>query len=354
MRALRLLPLAALLAACGGPAPNAIKANVYVPRGSSLAAVTDSLVAHHIVTSSWKFRMYARMRGMARRVRPGLYEFPEGERWNTIVSALETGRTHDFLFTVPEGLTVVEIADLAAEKLRLARDSIRTAVRDSFLAAARDPALREELLIDLPRGVKEPLEGYLLPETYRVAYDETPRDLVTRMARQFIRLWDTAWDRRAEELGLTRNQAVTLASIVESEARLASERRLIAGVYLNRLRRRILLQADPTVIYALDKPVRRVLFRHLKIRSPYNTYLYPGLPPGPISNPGRASLEATLNPEEHDFLFFVARPDGRHMFSRTPGEHVDSVAVSRVLRAAFEKTRDSLAALGGGRDTLRP
>ncbi|MDP3774096.1 MAG: endolytic transglycosylase MltG, partial [Gemmatimonadales bacterium] len=143
MRALRLLPLAALLAGCGGPAPNAIKANVYVPRGSSLVAVTDSLVAHHIVTSSWKFRMYARMRGMARRVRPGLYEFPEGERWNTIVSALETGRTHDFLFTVPEGLTVVEIADLAAEKLRLARDSIRTAVRDSFLAAARDPALRE-------------------------------------------------------------------------------------------------------------------------------------------------------------------------------------------------------------------
>ncbi|MDP3775302.1 MAG: endolytic transglycosylase MltG [Gemmatimonadales bacterium] len=357
MRARRVSPLLVLLAAaCAEPAPTALRANVYIPRGSSLAAVTDSLVAHRVVTSSWQFRMYARVRGLARRVRPGLYEFAEGERWTTIVSALESGRTHDFLFTVPEGLTVAEIADLAAEKLRLARDSIRTAVRDSFLAAARDPALRQEFGIDLPRGVKEPLEGYLLPETYRVAYDETPRDLVMQMTRQFFHLWDTAWDRRAEELDLTRHQAVTLASIVESEARIGSERRLIAGVYLNRLRRRMLLQADPTVIYALDKPVRRVLFRHLKIRSPYNTYLHPGLPPGPISNPGRASLEATLNPQEHNLLFFVARPDGRHMFSRTPGEHVDSVAVSRVLRTAFEKTRDSLAALGwgGGRDTLRP
>jgi len=354
MRALRLAPLLVLLAGCAGPAPNAPRANVYVPRGSSLAGVTDSLAAHRVVTSPWKFRMYARMRGLARRVRPGLYEFAEGERWTTIVSALESGRTHDFFFTVPEGLTVEEIAELASEKLRLARDSIRTAVRDSFLAAARDPALREALLLDVPPGVKEPLEGYLLPETYRVAYDETPRDLVTQMARQYLQLWDSSWDRRAEELGLTRHQVTTLASIVEAEAQLASERPRIAGVYLNRLRRRMLLQADPTVIYALDKPVRRVLFSHLKVRSPYNTYLYPGLPPGPIGNPGRASLEATLNPQQHNLYFFVARPDGRHMFSRTSGEHVDSVAVSRVLRAAFEKTRDSLAALGGGRDTLRP
>jgi UPF0755 protein len=288
--------------------------------------------------------MYARMRGMARRVRPGLYEFPEGERWNTIVSALETGRTHDFLFTVPEGLTVVEIADLAAEKLRLARDSIRTAVRDSFLAAARDPALREELLIHLPRGVKEPLEGYLLPETYRVAYDETPRDLVTQMARQFIRLWDTAWDRRAEELGLTRHQAVTLASIVESEARLASERRLIAGVYLNRLRRPglpRLLEADPTIVYGCTVPLRRseaclsfagrIRRIHLRDRdNPYNTYVRSGLPPGPIANAGRAALEAVFRPAQSDYLFFVSRNDGTHEFSTNLADH--SAAVDRYQR----------------------
>lgn len=334
-----------LLAACAGPAANAPKANVYIPRGASLAAVTDSLVAHRVIGSSWQFRLYARLQGLARRVRPGLYEFPEGERWATIVSALESGRTHDFFFTVPEGLTVVEIANLAAERLRLARDSVRTALRDSFLAAARDPALRAELGILVPPRVKEPLEGYLLPETYRVTYDETPRELVTQMVRQFLQLWDSAWDRRAEGLGLSRHPVVTLASIVEAEARIPSERPRIAGVYLNRLRRRMLLQADPTVIYALDKPVNRVLFRHLKIRSPYNTYLHPGLPPGPIGSPGRASLEATLNPQQHNLLFFVAKPDGHHMFSRTPREHADSVAVARVLRAAFEKQRDSLAAL---------
>lgn len=336
---------AALLSACTGPSPDTPKAYVYIPRGATLVAVTDSLAAHHVVGSRWQFRLYARLKGLARRVRPGLYEFPEGERWATIVGALQSGRTHDFFFTVPEGLTVVEIADLAAERLRLARDSIRTAVRDSFLAAARDPELPVELGILVPPRVKEPLEGYLLPETYRVTYDETPRELVIQMARQFLQLWDTAWDRRAEELGLSRHEMVTLASIVEAEARIPSERPRIAGVYLNRLHRHMLLQADPTVIYALDKPVHRVLFRHLKTRSPYNTYLHPGLPPGAIGNPGRASLEATLNPQQHNLLFFVAKPDGHHMFSRTPREHADSVAVARVLRAEFEKQRDSLAAL---------
>jgi UPF0755 protein len=344
------LYLGALLLSCAAPAPDAPKEPVYIPRGASLAAVSDSLAAHGIVAPRAGFRWYARVRGLARRVRPGRYAFRSGERWAAIVGALKSGRTDDIFFTVPEGLTVVEIADLAAEKLRLARDSVRGAVRDSFLAAARDSTLRADLGIAVPRGVKEPLEGYLLPETYRVAYDDAPRDLVAHMARQFLALWDTGWDRKAGDLGLTRHQVMTLASIVEGEARIPEERRRIAGVYLNRLRRGMLLQADPTVIYALDKPVRRVLLRHLKTRSPYNTYLHPGLPPGPIGNPGRASLEATLNPMAHNFFFFVARPDGRHMFSRTPKEHADSVAVARVLRAEWEARKDSVEA--AARDSL--
>lgn len=344
------LCLCALLLSCGGPAPDARREHVYIPRGASLLAVTDTLAAHGIVAGRAGFRWYARFLGLARHIRPGRYEFPVGERWSTIIAALRSGRTDDIYFTVPEGLTVAEIADLASASLRLARDSVQSAIRDSFLAAARDSALRAQLGVAVPRGVKEPLEGYLLPETYRIAYDDTPRDLITHMARQFLALWDTSWDRKAGELGLTRHQAITLASIVEAEARIPSERRKIAGVYLNRLRRGMLLQADPTVIYALDKPVRRVLFRHLKTRSPYNTYLHPGLPPGPIGNPGRASLEATLNPQAHNLYFFVARPDGRHMFSRTPKEHADSVAVARVLRAEFEARKDSLEA--AARDSL--
>jgi UPF0755 protein len=316
---------------------------VYIPRGATLSAVVDSLTAHQVVESPGRFEMYARIKGLTRRVRPGLYEFLRGERWSTIVSALRTGRTFDFFLTVPEGLTVEEIAELASRRLRLAPDSVQRAVRDSFLAAARDPSLAGEFAITVQRGAKEPLEGYLFPETYRVSFDATPRDLVRQMLRQFHAMWDTSWDRRAARLALTRHQAVTLASIVEAEARVGSERRTIAGVYLNRLRRRMLLQADPTVIYALDEPVTRVLYRHLRVNSPYNTYRRSGLPPGPIGNPGRAALEATLDPELHDYFFFVARPDGTHMFSRTQREHADSVAVARRLRAEAEARRDSIA-----------
>jgi UPF0755 protein len=340
------LLLCALLVSCHAPGPDTPRTHVYVPRGTTLAAVTDSLVSHGVVETGWTFRAYAQLRGLARKIRPGLYAFPLGERWSVIVGALATGRTDDALFTVPEGLTIRQIADLAAGALRLARDSVHSAIRDSFLVAARDSAVRAEFGISVPRGVKEPLEGYLLPESYRVAFDETPRDLVKHMLRQFTALWDTSADRKARALGLTRHQVVTLASIVEGEAQLPSERKVIAGVYYNRYRKRMPLQADPTVIYAVqlgdDQPIHRVLYRHLKVRSPYNTYLYPGLPPGPINNPGRASILATLEPAQHNLYFFVARPDGRHMFSHTSGQHADSVALARILRAQAEAERDSI------------
>ena len=131
-----------------------------------------------------------------------------------------------------------------------------------------------------------------------------------------------------------------------------SERRRIAGVYYNRLRRRMPLQADPTVIYALGKHVTRVLYRHLQIPSAYNTYRVSGLPPGPINNPGAASIRAALDPEPHNLLFFVARPDGHHMFSRTPRQHADSVAVARQLRAEWQARKDSVDA--AARDSVKP
>lgn len=335
-----LYPLFLLIVlSCSGPDPDAPRAHVYIPRGASLGAVADSLEAHGVIDGAWQWRTYARIRGLARRVRPGLYAFPLGERWSVIVSALKTGRTDDFMFTVPEGLTVVEIAELAADRLRLARDSVREAVRDSFLAAARDPALRAEAGIVVPPSVREPLEGYLLPETYRIAYDMTARDVVRQMLRQFKALWDSSLQARARSLGFTMHEAVTLASIVEAEARMRSEQKRIAGVYVNRLKRRMPLQADPTVIYALGTRVRRVLYRHLRERSPYNTYMFPGLPPGPINNPGRDAIMAALDPEPHGYYFFVARPDGRHMFSRTSGQHADSVRVARVLRDSAERAQ---------------
>jgi UPF0755 protein len=339
------LSVLCLLAACAEPPADAPRAYVYVPRGASLTAVAESLEAHGVIEAAWQFKAYGQLTGLARHILPGRYAFRLGEPWSRIRFALRTGRTEDIRFTVPEGLTVRQIAELAADTLRLARDSVRGAIRDSFLAAARDPAVRAAFGIAPPPGLKEPLEGYLLPDTYLIPYDATPRDVVRLMLRAFVAVWDSTADRRAAALGLSRHQVITLASIVEGEARFGEERPTIAGVYLNRIRKRMLLQADPTVIYALglDKRPTRVLYRHLDVQSPYNTYRHPGLPPGPIGNPGRGTILATLNPERHDFLYFVARPDGYHMFSRTGGQHADSVAVARVLRAEYEARRDSLA-----------
>jgi len=322
-----------ILAACGGPEAGAPHEHILVPKHTTLAAVTDSLAAHGIVTSPRTFRATARilgtfwppLRGVDRHLRPGRYAFPRGERWSVILSALRSGRTDDAYFTVPEGATIAEIAGEAHRKLGM--DSA------AFVAVTREPAFRERL--DVPEDVRG-IEGYLFPETYRVAFDAGPQQLVAHMVRQFLTVWDPAWDRLAHDsLGMTRHEVLTLASIVEAEAKVASERPIIAGVYLNRLKRRVpmKLQADPTVIYALGKPVHRVLLKHLAVPSPYNTYLHYGLPPGPIDSPGKASILAVLHPAHHKFLFFVARPDGTNMFTRTPGEHADSVAVARRLRA---------------------
>jgi len=332
------------LASCGGPAADAPHAHIIVPRHTTLAAVTDSLVAHRIVASPRAFRLVARvlgtvwpkLRGVDRRLRAGRYEFPEGEKWTVILGAFITGRTDDEYLTVPEGYTIAAIAQVAHRALGM--DSA------AFVAVTRQPEFRERL--DVPAGVGI-VEGYLFPAIYRVPPDAEPQQLVAQMVRQFLTVWDTTWDRLAQDsLGMTRHEVVTLASIVEAEARVARERPMIAGVYLNRLRRRtpMRLEADPTVIYALGAPVRRVLFRHLRIASPYNTYLHYGLPPGPIASPGLASILAVLHPARHPYLFFVARPDGTHMFSRTAGEHVDSVAVARRLRAEFEAARDTAPA----------
>jgi UPF0755 protein len=333
----------ALLAGCG-PAPHAPHERIILPKRASLKTVADSLAAHHIIASPDRFLLSARLlgffvaqyRGLDRHLRPGRYDFPVGERTRTILTAMLTGRTDDDLFTVPEGYTIQEMAQAAS--LKLGMDSA------AFVAAARDSGLRARLRI--PRNVRT-AEGYLFPETYRVVFGESPEQLVAQMAQQFQAQWDTAWDARARQLGLTRHQVITLASIVEAEARRHSERQLIAGVYYNRLKRKhpMNLEADPTVIYALGRHVNRVLIRDLRIKSPYNTYLHAGLPPGPISSPGRASMLAALWPARHHYLFFVARPDGSHMFSETGEAHADSVKVARHLRTEAQAAkRDSIEA----------
>ncbi len=309
------LPLALLLLACGtNPSPE----RVTVPPGTSFSAVTDTLAAHGVVSNRVWFKLLARVRGADRSVRAGVYEFAPGLSAWKVLDILASGDEVATRFTVPEGLTIPEVAALAQERLGIPADS--------FVAAAQDSAAASRTLGFPARS----FEGFLRPETYSLRHGTTAAELVRVMAEGFLAAWRPEWDTRLDTLRWTRLQLVTFASIVEGEARADDERETIAGVYHNRLRIGMALQADPTVQYAIflatgrRKP--RLFTRDYQFRSPYNTYLHPGLPPGPVNSPSRRSLEASLYPARVPYLYFVAGPDGRHVFSRTYQEHLRAIA----------------------------
>jgi len=312
---------AVALAACGsagGP-----RVTVTVPPGATLDAAIDSLAAHHVIGHARLFRVYARLRGLGGALKSGVYLLRRDESWSDLVAALERGRGVERRFTVREGLRLSEVAELAHTELAIARDS--------FVAAAEDRALLAGL--SLPQGATS-AEGYLFPTTYLLPLHIDARELVQVMTHQFVEQWSPEWQARLDSLALSRHQLVTLASIVEAEARYDPDRPFIAAVYRNRLARGMRLEADPTVSYAYGRRLRRVWDRNLAIRSAYNTYLHAGLPPGPIGQPGRASLVAALYPADVPFLYFVAQPDGKHIFSATFAEHEAAIARVKQLRRA--------------------
>jgi UPF0755 protein len=279
-----------------------------------------------VVTSRRTFKLLARLRGVDRSVQAGIYEFAPGVSPWRVLDVLASGRGVTLKFTVPEGLTIADVAALAAAHLGLPEDSM--------LAAARDGASATAVL-----GFTVPsYEGFLRPETYSLPLGMKSRELVRVMAEGFKAVWEPGWNARLDSLGMSQLQLVTLASIVEGEARADDERETIAGVYHNRLKIGMALQADPTVQYALAlaagarKP--RLYEKDYQFPSPYNTYLHPGLPPGPVNSPSHRSLQATLYPAKVAFLYFVAGPDGRHIFSRTYSEHLRNVAHVRRLMVA--------------------
>ena len=308
----------AFLGACGGPGGSA---RVTIPPGASMRTAADSLKKAGVIGSPKLFRLYAKVRRSDRQIKAGTYLLARDAGWGTVLTALRDGRGVVNAITVPEGFRMTQTESLMVAKLALLPDSIRAAVRDS--------ALMQRL--NVPRGVKD-LEGYLFPDTYFFPPGTSARAAVTAMVRRFEQRWKPEWNARLDTFALSRHDLLTLASIVEEEAKVASERPVIAAVYWNRLRRGMRLEADPTVQYALPKPQARLLNRHLTVRSPYNTYRNVGLPPGPIAAPGIASIEATLYPANVPYLFFVAFPDGHHEFRVTLAEHQ---AASRLARRAW-------------------
>jgi UPF0755 protein len=273
---------------------------------------TDSLHKSGLVGSSMFFKLYARLKHTDRNIKPGTYLIKRGTPWNEILTALHGGHGLVNTITIPEGFTLAQIVPLLAQTLSVPVDSVKAAVADT--------AMINRLGVSATN-----LEGYLFPDTYAFPDGTRARDAVLEMVKRFEREWKPEWNQRLAQLGLNRHQAVTLASIVEREAKIPAERPVIAAVYLNRLGKNMLLQADPTVQYARRQHTARVLLKDLEIDSPYNTYKYPGLPPGPIASPGGPSLVAALYPANVPFLYFVAAPDGHHEFRKTLEEHEQAV-----------------------------
>lgn len=310
-------------AACDGGSGNA---RVMVPSGASLRQAADSLKKAGVIRSTRAFSLYAKFTGRDRSIKAGTYLIDRGASWRNVIDALVAGRGIVFTVTIPEGWDVRAIVPSVASTMKVPAPALDSATRDT--------ALIRRLGIPTPT-----LEGYLFPETYLMPEGSNPLSIVRRLVNEFERRWKPEWNDRLKALDMTRHEVITLASIIEKEARVAAERPIISAVYHNRLRRKMLLQADPTVQYALGRHTARVLYRDLRVDSPYNTYRHVGLPPGPIASPGSASIEAALFPADVPFLYFVAHPDGHHEFRATLREHNEAVRRMRALRNRSASTR---------------
>ena len=300
---------AAILAALAFSARTGEPVEVTIPPGLSAAETASLLQAKGVVRFAALFRAAAKLTRADRRLKPGTYRLRARLPVFWVLRILTAGQNNDVKVTIPEGFSAKQVAE------RL--EAFGVAKAADFLALAQGAP---------------PLEGYLFPTTYHLRPGSGAEAAAKRMTAEFDRQIRAEWDRTADKPKLTLHQAVTLASIVEREAVQGAEKPMIAAVYFNRLRRRMRLEADPTVQYAHGKDAGewpRLRHKHLAVDSPYNTYEHFGLPPGPICSPGLDALKAALHPAASDALYFVAEGDtGRHIFSRTYEEHAAAISLS--------------------------
>lgn len=320
----RTLVLAATwaLAACGGGDPTPRR--VVIPPGTPFRAAADSLAARGIIRFPRLFTRYASLTGRDRAIRAGTYQLTASQSWGEVLDALAGGRALLATITIPEGWNLGKIVPQLARVLEVPAESVQAAVSDS--------ALRRHLDVPTPT-----VEGYLFPDTYAFAPGTTAREAVRVMVDRFEQKWKPEWDARGRAMAMTRHDLMSLAAIIETEARVPEERPIISAVYHNRLRIGMRLQADPTVQYALGRHVGRVLYKDLEVDSRYNTYKYAGLPPGPIASPGVPSMDAAANPANVPWLYFVAHPDGHHEFRRTFREHAEAIRMVKRAKAAVRR-----------------
>jgi UPF0755 protein len=284
---------------------------VDIPPGSSIRAIGDRLVGAGVIRDPFTYRLSIWLSGQGRSLKAGEYRFDQAMTPIDVLAKMARGDVYTIALTFPEGLTIADMAAIAESHGLGEASGFINAAKDKTLVRALDP-------------VAPDLEGYLFPETYRVSRHTDAPTMVRLMVARFERVLTPELRAAAEHDGLSTHQLVVLASLVEKETARAEERPIVAAVYLNRFRIGMALQCDPTVIYALQRDGRytgNLRRDDLAIDSPYNTYRYPGLPPGPIAAPGKASLEAVAMPANVDYLYFVSRNDGSHEFASTLAEH---------------------------------
>jgi UPF0755 protein len=287
---------------------------VEIPAGRSVREVAALLEREGLVLNARAFMALAAIRGEAHRIRAGIYRLEAPGSAAGLLGRLVRGDVEFYRITIPEGWNLAQVAE------RL--DVVGLAQRESFLEKARDAAWASELL-----GFQvNSLEGFLFPDTYLFPPGVGEQHILRSMVRRFQKSLDPEFHARLLELGWSVVQAVTLASLIEKETCAPQERALVSGVFHKRLQMGMRLESDPSVIYGLEGFNGNLRKSDLLVPHPYNTYLFPGLPAGPICNPGQESIRAALFPAETDYLFFVSRKDGTHHFSRTLGEHIRAVA----------------------------
>jgi UPF0755 protein len=308
---------------------------IEIPRGSSPSSIVKKLADEGIIKHEWPLKIYLKGTGRGSSLKAGEYDFPSPVSPLNVLAKLQQGQRRLARITIPEGWTRWDIAKAMLQVPELHLESE---------AQALELMNNVSLIADLDPQAKN-LEGYLFPDTYEFAFDTTAAELIEMMVKRFRGVWKSDWNDRARMLNMTTRQIVTAASIIETEAKLDEERPIVASVIYNRLRKGIPLAVDSSVVYAskLEGKWRydgKVYRSDIERRSPYNTRIYAGLPPGPVASPGESSLHAALNPVESDYLYYVrnpARDDGAHNFYSNSSEFETGVQALR----KWERERDA-------------
>jgi UPF0755 protein len=287
---------------------------VTIPESSNARQIAVLLEQKKLVRSQSAFLTYARRKHLDGQLKAGNYRLSRSQSVPEIVQIIAAGKVALNTITIPEGYTVAQIGELLVNRHICTAEQWTAALQKDY---------NYDFLQKAPSGPHH-LEGFLYPDTYSIPDRVTAEQIIDLMLKNFDKVWTQYFKDQASAKKADAYQTVVIASMIEREAQLSSERKIIAGVIYNRMNSNMPLQIDATVVYALGRQTDLVTYKDLEIDSPYNTYKYAGLPPGPISCPGKASLEAALNPGKHSFYYYVAKGDGSHQFSSTYAEHLQA------------------------------